>query len=1232
MRLTWMPALVCVTWFFWAFTALGQSNPTPRQPGKGGLPPATVPAQRVPDAPSGTPSGNTPASRTSTNNPASGTTAAPSSATTTPRSQTSSPATTQESDLERELNPRPTRPNRLGPAPSRPRVASPDTLKGRSGPDTTSRPTVAKKDSMRADSLKTKGAITKGSSTTTTKGQAATATSTSAVTAKPRSQTSLAKPTDPLKPGVAPPTIARPQPIPSRTPARSDSVRVTTRDSTQTKARSGAVTSTTTTTGQSTTVTSKAAATTTPRAQTNTAGKTQPGRLQPGLVTPNIVKPQSRAAIGADSVRVAIGDSVRQDSAQTEDAFKTTVNYQAKDSTIYAADGQTVELFGDASVVYGDISLKADYIRLNYLTNEVYAKGRYDSTAKKAIGQPVFQDGEGKYDAKEIRYNFKSKKGRIQGVITQQGEGNIRGTQVKKDAEDNLYIGKAIYTTCNLAVPHFHINASKLKVIHNKQVVAGPFNLVINQVPLPIGLPFGFFPFPKRKEIGVSGILVPQYGEEPNGRGFYLRNGGYYWAVNENLGMQFTGQIYSRGSWGLGLSSAYNKRYRYSGGINLQFNRNRSGDRVDTTQSPRNDFSFTWSHSPVPRGRGSFSANVNVSSNSYNQFNSFNTSQYISNVAGSSVQYSRTFGQYVRAGANVRVNQQFGQINQTTGVRENGKTDVSSDFNFGVNQISPFALKGGSGRWYESFRVGLDISGSIGVSNTIRAQVDTTGLGFPVITNLRTISTVERINDSINRANAIRRGEIVSDPNLIPFSLPNANRIWQNRQVQARYSIPISLPNIKLLKYINLTPGFSLQGDIYTKKLNYTFVPDSNKVRIDTARGFFPSYNFSVNASMNTRFYGTYFIRGKRIEAIRHTVAPSISFSYIPDFTNPAYGQFQILPDAPGTVLANLPLYRRTLSVFRGLGGSSSGGGSTESAFISFGIVNQLEMKVRTRSDSAGQDFKKIPIFDNLSLTGSYNLLAPDFKLSPIAVSANTQIFKNISFNFSSTFDPYAYREYGGTVVYDLETYPIGGTPITPLSYSPVLLNPNKLAKENPQFIRVPNVYAIQEGQGLLRLTNLQAYVSARFAPKQADKPKTSATATDATLKAINNNPELYVDFNIPWSVNVSYTFGLSKITPIEPQIIQALTLTGDLSLTPKWKITVNTGYDFQFHSPTLTTIGINRDLHCWEMAFNWTPYSGNNIRAGNYSFDLRARSSILQELKLSRRRSFYDNGGFYGR
>ncbi|WP_394341950.1 putative LPS assembly protein LptD [Spirosoma pollinicola] len=1204
-RPTWIKALGSFVWLLWAFSALGQSNPTPQQPAKGGLPPATVPAQRVPDSKSILASDSTPPPA-STQKPAGRVVVGPSSGTVTmPNSQTSPAGASQESELEQNLNRNYSTPNRLGTGTSRqikplPTPVAPSTPA--TFPAVRSRQTnqvIAVVDSTPVSPVKLPQLVL--------------------LQPKPiqLAQLSGNLPVDfvepqqnvPLQSGIA--AELRPK-------KTNPVARLLTNLFHRNKSKEAAST----------------AATTSPRSQTSVAARSKPAKLdpsKPGLVSPNEVRPQGttgpaqQTAISADSSLVALSDSSQKDSVQSADAFKTTVKYQAKDSTFYSADGRTVELFGDASVVYGDISLKADYIRLNYLTNEVYAKGRYDSTAKKLIGRPIFQDGEGKYDAKEIRYNFKSRKGRIQGVITQQGEGNIRGQTVKKDDEDNLYIGKAIYTTCNLATPHFHINASKLKVIHNTQVVAGPFNLVINQIPLPIGLPFGFFPFPKRKEIGVSGIIVPQYGEEPNGRGFYLRDGGYYWAVNENLGLQFKGQIYSRGSWGLGLSSAYNKRYRYSGSLNLQFNRNRSGDRVDKTQTPRNDFSFNWAHSPVPRGRGSFSANVNVSSNSYNQFNSYSTQSYISNVAGSSVQYSRTFGQYVRAGANVRVNQQFGQVNQITGVRENGKTDVSTNFNFGVNQISPFALKGGTGRWYESFRVGLDVSGSLGVNNTIKTQVDTTGLGFPILTQITTVNALQRYNDSLRRATNLRLGIVEPDPTLIAFSAANAARIWQNRVLQAQYSIPISLPNVKLFRYINLTPGFSLQGNIFTKKLKYTYLADQNAVKIDTAKGFFPSYNFSVNASMNTRFYGTYFIRGKRIEAIRHTVAPSISFSYVPDFTNPSFGQFQVLP-AEGA-LANLPLYRRTLSVFRGLGGTSGSASSTQSAFISFGIVNQLEMKVRTRSDSSGQEFKKIPIFDNLSINGSYNLLAPDYKLSPIAVSANTQIFKNISFNFSSTFDPYAERPYGGTAQY---YFPTTYSVLTPLSYSPSLLALNAQAPYiNQQYTRVPNLYAFQAGQGLLRMTNLQAYVSARFAPKQADKKKSSPNANDATMKAINSNPELYVDFNVPWSMNVSYTFGLTRLTPEQSQVIQALTLTGDLSLTPKWKVTISTGYDFQFRSPTLTTIGVNRDLHCWDMAFNWTPYSGNNFRSGNYSFDLRARSSILQELKLSRRRSFYDRGGF---
>ena len=892
-------------------------------------------------------------------------------------------------------------------------------------------------------------------------------------------------------------------------------------------------------------------------------------------------------------------------------------------------NGQIVELWGDAEVVFGDISLKADYIRLDKAVNEVFAKGRYDSTAKKMVGEPVFKDRSESYNTKEIRYNFNTKKSLVKGIITQQGDGNIRGKIVKKDADDNLYIRGSIYTTCNLATPHFHINAPRLKVVHNKQVVSGPFNLVINQIPLPIGLPFGFFPFPKKKDIGVSGILVPQYGEEPNGRGFYLRDGGYYWAVNENLGLQFTGQIYSRGSWGLGTSGAYNKRYRYAGNFQLRYNYNTSGALTAAEQllnPPRTDFAISWAHAPQNIGRrSSFSANVNVTSNSYNQFNSFNTAAVTSNVAGSSIQYSRTFGKYVRAGSNIRVNQQFGQVNLQTGARENGKTDVGADFNLSVNQIAPFALKGGTSKWYESFRVGFQFDAQAQINNTIRSQLDTSGLGFLVLSPAGvTLRNREQIvRDSIFQAGQRRLGISIPDPNLISFNLANLSRILDNRNVTMRYSIPVSLPNFKIARYINFTPGFSLQGDIYSRQLTYTYLPNATDptkggVRIDTARGFFPTYSFATNASLNTRFYGTYFFRGKRLEAIRHTVAPSLSISYTPDFSGGAFGFFTVLP-AQGS-LAALPEYRRTLSRYRGLGGAYGNSPPGQSAVISFGIVNQLEMKVRSRDDTSGQEFKKIPLFDNISISGSYNLLAPEYKLSPINISANTQIFKNVNFNISSSVDPYAYRPY----------YNAFYNRYSNLTYLPENVVRQSPLESSTSYPRT-NQYAIFAGQGLARLTSLQAFVSTRFAPKGADKPKKSPNATDATLRAINQNPDLYVDFNIPWTVNVSYSFGFTRLTPDQSAIVQSLQLTGDFSLTPKWKFTYQTGYDFQYHAPSITTIGVNRDLHCWEMAFNWTPYAGSASRAGNYSFDLRAKSSILQELKLSRRRSFFDSGGFGG-
>lgn len=900
-----------------------------------------------------------------------------------------------------------------------------------------------------------------------------------------------------------------------------------------------------------------------------------------GSMAQKLIPRRQNAPIALDSIKRAKpivpsilattvnADSIRKDSLEAQSDLKSTVVYSAQDSTIMDPGQQEVHLYRKAKVTYGAIILEADYIRLNWKTNEVFARGTYDSTSKKWIGQPIFQDNGEKYDTKELRYNFKSKKGFIKGIVTQQGDGNIRGTTVKKDEENNMYVRGSIYTTCNLEHPHFHINAKKIKVIPEKQVISGPFNLVIADIPLPIGLPFGFFPVPKKKEIGTSGLIMPQYGEEPNGRGYYLRDGGYYWAISEKINMSFTGQIYSKGSWGVGLAMPYAVKYRFNGNFNLRFNRNVQGNEIKVLNKPRNDFSLNWSHTPVTRGTSSFGASVNIGSNSFNQFNEFSTQRYIQNVAGSSVQYNKQFGQFARMGASLRVNQRFpdrSKVDSLGNQIDPGSIDAGVDFNFGINQIAPFALKGGTGAWYESFRLGMDFSGGLSANNSIvYADTSSARLGF-IWANPPANITPE--------SGAATTYSLKGD-NLVEFI--------KNSQFTGRFSIPISLPNIKLFRYINITPGVSLSGEAFTKKFRYTYLGD-NKVKVDTIQGIFLANNVSFSASVNTRIYGTFFIKGKRLEAIRHTLIPSASISYVPDQSN-LYEKTVV--NERGDV--------RYLNRYRTVGGNLTTSG-TSAAGISWSLNNLFEAKIRPKSDSSGKQFEKKSILDNLSLNGSYNLLADSLNMSDISMSANAQLFKNLNFNFSANFDPYAY-------VKDALYGEVG---------------------------RKINRFSIAEKQGLAKLNNMNVALSTRFAPKGADKPKKANTPnTEEQQKMINANPEAYVDFNIPWTLNLSYNFGYSKQGLAKGTTIQTLRINGDFSLTPKWKFTFDTGADIVAKAPSITNIGITRDLHCWEMSFNWTPFAGSGFRANNYDFTIRAKSALLRDLKLSRRRTFYDQGGF---
>ncbi|MGR3811865.1 putative LPS assembly protein LptD [Jiulongibacter sp. NS-SX5] len=949
----------------------------------------------------------------------------------------------------------------------------------------------------------------------------------------------------------------------------------------------------------------------------------------------------SSQPIKRDTVVSVIPDSL----VSAENDLETTVEYSAEDSTIMDVDGKTVYLYGNAQVDYGDISLTADYIQLSWGNSEVFAHGLPDTTiqvGEQVSGKPIFKQGADSYNTDTIRYNFRSRKAIIKHIVTQEGDGIIQGDKVKKDSIDNLYLVDAKYTTCDLKEPHFHIASRKIKLVNKKSVISGPFNFVLAGVPLPVGLPFGFFPVPKKKEIGTSGFIMGTYGEEPGNRGFYFRDFGYYHAFNEYIGAKVLAQIYSKGSWGLGVQSQYTKRYKYTGNLNLQFNYNKPVDEFSLNGISR-DFNISWSHSPQnKRPDRSFSANVNLVSNSFNQNNVRldAVNQYTNNTFGSGVQYSRNFGSILRTSTALNINQ-----NVSTEVLNGGLT-----YSIGLNQFNPFVKeKNKTGRWFESFRVGLDVRGGYSFTNVLSTQ-STTYFDYNIAGYDNDPLTVEEENRILELQNLLS-SLLISDEERASYQAelkqltnPTATglgNILGNGEFTNSYSVPIALPNIKLFKHINITPSVSYRGDFFSRELNYTFAnPESSQkytlesgkvvtVSVDNSLdGIEYNYNdngdlsvtlnensggvvlidtlnrpafgqrYSFGTSMNTRVYGTYrFKSGRRVSAIRHTIAPSISLSYTPDLDGQYAQNTVVRQSADGTTTSRyLPRF---------INGSTTN--QSAAGNIGFSLTNNLEAKVRSKSDTSETEYEKISLLDNFGISTSYNMLADknlgEFGLAPLSFNANTNIFKDlIRVNAGGTLDPYAYE------LDDQITSNKAGVKTTDFKWT-------------------------KDGYSGDYLSQFRLALSTRLSPKsfQKEEPKKESDdpARDAMEAFVRANPMAYVDFSIPWSINLSYSLNYSKQGFADARVTQAIQMTGDLSITPKWKVTYSTGWDFVTKAVTLTNIGMMRELHCWDMSFNWTPIAGNTSRASNYSFDLRVRSSLLSDLKISRRRIYYDRGGF---
>ena len=814
--------------------------------------------------------------------------------------------------------------------------------------------------------------------------------------------------------------------------------------------------------------------------------------------------------------------SIVSDTLDTGGEIETTVNYVASDSIFYNLENQKISMFGESNIDYGSINLQAEEIEVDWNKKTIDANFKLDSLGKK-VGKPIFSEDNQSYETDKITYNFDSKKAKIKGIVTQLDDAYMQGKDVKKNEFDELFIHDAKYTTCNLAEPHFHISARKIKVIPGKKVVSGPFHLKFRDVPTPLGFIFGMFPQPKKT---VSGIIMPNYGEEKR-RGFYLRDGGYYFAVNEKLDLQLTGDVYSKGSYGLSLGTNYKKRYAYNGSLRFDYNSTKMGEFEDSGISK--DFSLAWSHSPDSRGKSSrFSSSVNFQTNSYNQnknlvYSNFNES--INAQFNSNISYSKTFkGTPFNFSANLRHSQnvQTKKVNLTL-----------PDISYNMSRIYPFKNVG---------KLGKTALGKLSISHRFTGKVQLSNAG---------------IGSNLSGINIVNSADNFSEQ--IEFNLDNFNSIIDRSKIGVKHTIPVST-SFNLFKYFTFSPNLNYEEIWYLKKLNYSYNEVENGVRIDTTNSFSRAWSYNTAFSMSTRIYGTLFFKKGKIKAIRHVISPEVSFSFSPDFTKPKFGYYEDvrINDKGDTKL--LSKYENFLYGTPRIGSSAS---------MNFYIGNNLELKVLDKNDSISGT-KKIKIFENLAFTSSYNFLADSFKLSPIRFNARTSFFKGlVNLSLSGNIDPYTYRM-------DSTVESSSGSKIIYQRRVSDLALLNKQGIGSLDFINIALGFRFSAND---------------FKSDARDTELDSEYGTAEQLNYINSNMAEYIDFNVPWSVNASYNLNRRKLGYRDPTITQTLTFSGDLSISEKTKLSFRSGYDFKNKMMTQTSINATRDLHCWRINFSWVPF-----------------------------------------
>lgn len=888
--------------------------------------------------------------------------------------------------------------------------------------------------------------------------------------------------------------------------------------------------------------------------------------LKDSLLLPDATNTRSGRGLRYDSTAI---DTTAADSAKRKPGIDAPVDYECTDSLVYDAETRLVHLYGKAQVKYMDMTLNAAKITMNMDSSMVRAAGERD-TAGILQDKPVYSQGSDNYHSELMAFNFKTKKGYITNVETTQGDGFMQSQHSKRAADGTLYLEHAKYTTCDAKHPHFYVALSRAKVRPGKESVFGPAYLVVADVPLPLAVPYGFLPFNKKYS---SGFIMPSYGDETS-RGFYLRDGGYYFAINDYMDFKALGEIYTKGSWGLSAETNYRKRYRYNGNFYISFLRTVDGEKNMPDYAVTKSLKVQWTHSKDAKAspNTTFSARVNFASENYERSNlesMYNPLAYTQSTRASSVSFSHTFPSI---GLNIA-----GSTNLTQSLRDSSVSMTLPDLSISLNRFYPFRRKhqAGKERWYE--KISMSYTGSL--SNSINTKED-----------------------------KLFKSNLVKD--------------WRNGM---QHRIPIDA-TFQVFKYINISPQFSLRDIMYTNRVMRSWDETTQKEVADTTYGFYNLYDWSLGVSANTTLYGFYKpwrkLFGDKIIAVRHVFKPSVSFSYAPDFTSSHYGyqRTYVKTDANGEV--------STVTYSPYSGGIYSYPSGTKQGMITMSVSNNVEMKVKSDRDTTGE--RKISIIDELYGALSYNMAAETRPWSNLNTRIRLKLTKNYTFSMAAVFATYAYAfdKNGRVVTSDRTEWSYGrfgrfqGMSQN-LSYT---FNNETLSK---LFSRRSDRSTASNDE-----TDTDTDTDAEDANIDPDLRNAKKGGKQKKQKA-KVDEDGYLRFSLPWSFTVSY--GISMAEDRSKQInvrrmrypysfTQTMNFSGYLRIAEGWNISFTSGYDFNYHELSMTTASVSRDLHCFEMSCSVVlrPYS-------SFNFTFRARANELADaLKWDKRSSYSSNIEWY--